>query len=117
MAENVLRDMSFSPRKKQMGSNPHIQQSACPPSWISDRAVGMARATRIDWVDGWYRVTAREDERRSIFRDDPDRQHFLELPGDWVALFGLRLHADGMMDNHYHLLVQTPLVNRSVSMQ
>ena len=77
----------------------------------------MARATRIDLVDGWYHVTARGNERRAIFRGDPDRQHFLELLGDWVELFGLRLHAYVLMDNHYHLLVQTPLANLSVAMQ
>ena len=108
---------SWISTKEQLGSNPHNQQLAFPPSWISDRAVGMARATRIDWVDGWHHVTTRGNERRAIFQDAPDRPQFLELLGDWVALFGLRLHADGLMDDHYHLLVQTPLAHRSVAVQ
>ena len=79
--------------------------------------MAIARATRIDLVDGWYHVTARGNERRAIFRDDRDRQHFLELLAEWVRLFGVRLHAYVLMDNHYHLLVQTPLANLSAAMQ
>jgi putative transposase len=77
----------------------------------------VARALRIDLVGGWYHVTARGNERRAIFRDDKDRTRFLELLSEWAPRFGVRLHAYVLLDNHYHLLVQTPLANLSDSMQ
>ena len=50
---------------------------------------------------GWYHVTARGNERRAVFFDDRDRIRFLELLGEWVERFGLRLHAYVLMENHY----------------
>ncbi len=77
----------------------------------------MARPIRIEIAGGWYHVTARGNERRAIFRDDHDRQRFVELLAEWVERFGLRLHAWVLMDNHYHLLVETPEANLSRAMQ
>ena len=77
----------------------------------------MARPLRVDIRNGWYHVTARGNERRAVFRDDQDRRRFLELLEEWVERFGLRLHAYVLMDNHYHLLVQTPQANLSQAMQ
>ncbi|HVM62058.1 MAG TPA: transposase [Verrucomicrobiae bacterium] len=77
----------------------------------------MARPLRIDLVDGWYHVTARGNERRAIVRDDGDRVHWRELLEEWVERYGLRLHAYVLLDNHHHLLVQTPHANLSPSMQ
>jgi len=77
----------------------------------------MARALRIDIEGGWYHVTARGNERRAIFRDDRDRAHFLELLEEMVERHGVRLHGFVLMDNHYHLLVETPRANLSAAMQ
>ncbi|MGD0649750.1 MAG: transposase [Verrucomicrobiia bacterium] len=77
----------------------------------------MARPLRVDIEDGWYHVTARVNERRAVFAYDADRRRFLELLGEWVERFGLRLHAYVLMENHYHLLVQTPQANLSPAMQ
>jgi REP element-mobilizing transposase RayT len=66
---------------------------------------------------GWYHVLARGNERRRVFADDKDRLRFVELLGDWVERFGLRLHGYVLMDNHYHLLVETPEANLSRAMQ
>jgi len=77
----------------------------------------MARPLRIDLAGGWYHVTSRGNERRSIFRDDRDRLHLRELLGDMHERFGVRLHAYVWMANHYHLLVETPRANLSAAMQ
>ena len=77
----------------------------------------MARPLRIDLVDGLYHVTARGNERRSIDREDRDRQHFVELLEEVVERYGIRLHAYVLLDNHYHLLVRTPQANLSAAMQ
>jgi putative transposase len=53
-------------------------------------------------------VTARGNERRDIYRDVPDRQRFLETLEEAVERFGVVIHADCLMPNHYHLLLQSP---------
>ena len=73
----------------------------------------MARALRIERAGGRYHVSARGNERRDIFRDDGDRQHFLDLLGELPDRFGSRLHAYVLMPNHYHLLLETPETNLS----
>ena len=73
----------------------------------------MARALRINLAGGRYHVTARGNERKAIFRDDTDRFHFLELVGEQGERFGTRVHAYVLMDNHFHLLLETPEANLS----
>ena len=68
-------------------------------------------------VDGWYHVTARGIERRSIFADARDHAHFDELLEETVERFRIVLHAYVQMANHYHLLVQTPEANLSRAIQ
>jgi REP element-mobilizing transposase RayT len=77
----------------------------------------VARALRIERVCGRYHVTARGNERKDIFRDDTDRFHFLELLSELGELFGARVHPYVLMDNHYHLLLETPEANLSRAMQ
>ena len=52
----------------------------------------MARAVRIERAGGWYHVTARGNERRAIYRDLRDRQHFCAVRADTVGTFRLVLH-------------------------
>ncbi len=77
----------------------------------------MARHLRIAVVDGWYHVTARGVERRTVFEDERDHEHFLELLPELVSRYGVKIHAYVLMHNHYHLLVQTPNANLSRAMQ
>jgi REP element-mobilizing transposase RayT len=55
--------------------------------------------------------------RREIFREDRDREHFLELLEELVGRYGVILHAYVLMDNHYHLLIETPKGNASRALQ
>ena len=77
----------------------------------------MARPLRIDLAGGWYHVTARGIERRAIYRDDRDREHFLELLEAAVTRFGIVVQAYVLMSNHYHLVVETPAANLSAALQ
>ena len=43
--------------------------------------------------------------------------HFVELFPLWCERFRVRLHAYVLMENHYHLLAQTPEANLSPAMQ
>ncbi len=71
----------------------------------------MARPLRIEFAGALYHVTARENERRSIFFSDDDRSRFLDTLGEVCARFSWRCHAFCQMTNHYHLLVETPEAN------
>ena len=53
----------------------------------------MARPLRIERAGGWSHVTARGNERKAIYRDDRDRHHFLELLGEVVEQFRVRMRA------------------------
>ena len=77
----------------------------------------MARPLRIQRPNGRYHVTSRGNERRTIYRNDRDRQHFLELIAEMVERYGVQVHAYVLMDNHFHLLLQTPEANLSRAVQ
>jgi putative transposase len=77
----------------------------------------MARPIRIERAGGWYHITARGNERRPIYRDHRDRQHFCELLGEMVPRFHLRLHCFVLMENHYHLLLELREPNLSQAVQ
>ena len=68
----------------------------------------MARPLRIEYPGAYYHVTSRGNERKAIFRDDQDRETFLDLLKRAVEEFQLQLHCYVLMINHYHLLVETP---------
>ncbi|HXJ76745.1 MAG TPA: transposase [Candidatus Dormibacteraeota bacterium] len=77
----------------------------------------MARALRLERPGGRYHVATRGNERKPIYRDDSDRTHFLKLLAETTERFGLRIHAYVLMDNHFHLLLETPEANLSRAMQ
>jgi REP element-mobilizing transposase RayT len=77
----------------------------------------MSRPIRIEFPDALYHVTARGDRREAIFEDDQDRQTFLLTLEQIVTQFNWRCYAWCLMDNHYHLLIQTPDGNLSKGMR
>jgi len=77
----------------------------------------MARQLRIEYEGAFYHVTARGNERREIYRNDQDRNKFLEYLQTGHKRFGIKIHAYCLMDNHYHLLIETPRANISRCMQ
>ena len=54
---------------------------------------------------------SRGDRREEIFRDDLDRKSFLQALGAACEKTGWQLHAYCLMDNHFHLVVETPRAN------
>lgn len=77
----------------------------------------MARQLRIEFPCAFYHVTAWGNARQDIFLDDEDRQRFLEMLTRVVSRFHLRLYAYCLMDNHFHLVVETPKANLSKAMR
>ncbi|MDO8892567.1 MAG: transposase [Sulfurimicrobium sp.] len=77
----------------------------------------MSRPIRIEFPDALYHVTARGDRREDIFEDDQDRLTFLKTLEQVINQFNWTCYAWCMMDNHYHLLIQTPDGNLSKGMR
>lgn len=77
----------------------------------------MARPLRIAFPGALYHVTTRGNARQDIFVDDEDRQRFLDVLTHVVSRFHLLLHAYCLMDNHFHLVVETPDANLSKAMR
>ena len=64
-----------------------------------------------------YHVTARGNARAAVFRSDADREVFLSGLAVARHLDDLLCHAYCLMENHYHLLVETPRANLDDAMQ
>jgi REP element-mobilizing transposase RayT len=77
----------------------------------------MARPIRIEYEHAYYHITTRGNSRRNIFRDDFDRDMLIEVIDDAYYRFGFIIHAFVLMDNHYHLLMETPNTNLCASMR
>ena len=77
----------------------------------------MARPLRLTYPGAVYHVTARGNARQAIYRDDADRQAFLSVLADVVMRYHWRCHAYCLMNNHYHLLIETPQGNLSIGMR
>jgi len=53
----------------------------------------MARPVRVEIAGGLYHVIVRGNERKSVFRDDADREWYLARLGSYRERFGFRLLA------------------------
>lgn len=77
----------------------------------------MARPLRLEFEGAYYHITSRGNLRDRIFFDAKDREKFLEILKRTKERYGYLLHAYALMDNHYHLLIETPKANLSQIMQ
>ncbi|MFK7955464.1 MAG: transposase [Lysobacterales bacterium] len=77
----------------------------------------MARPLRPEYPGALYHITSRGDRREDIFDDDNDRQRFLSLLAAVIDRYGWFCYAFCLMNNHYHLLIQTPEPNLSRGMR
>ena len=77
----------------------------------------MARALRIELEGAFYHVTSRGNLRDRIFFKDRDKNKFLQILKRTKERYSYVLHAYALMDNHYHLIMETPKGNLSQSMQ
>jgi putative transposase len=77
----------------------------------------MARPLRIEYPGAIYHVLSRGDRREVIFKNDSDRELFLELLARTCRRTGWQIHAYCLMSNHFHLVVETPRPNLSAGRQ
>jgi REP element-mobilizing transposase RayT len=76
----------------------------------------VARQLRIEYKGAFYHVISRGARRDKIFFNDHDKRKFLEKHKEAVDKFNLKIHSYVLMDNHYHLLKETPEGNLSKAM-
>ena len=77
----------------------------------------MARKLRVEYPGAVYHVLNRGDRREPIFRDDADRQRFLETLAEACAKTRWQVHAFVLMPNHFHLVLETPQPNLVAGMK
>ena len=62
---------------------------------------------RVEFPGAFYHVIQRGNNRENIFRSDTDKRRYLNHLVELKYIFDFKLLGYVLMDNHYHLLVQT----------
>ena len=73
----------------------------------------MARPLRIQFPGAFYHITSRGNERSPVFLSQRDREKFLSYIESASERYKAVIHVYCLMDNHYHLLLETPAGNLS----
>jgi putative transposase len=66
------------------------------------------RLPRVLYPGAVYHVFSRGNNHAALFLDSADREAFLDLLKEVKREFGVRVYAYLLMDNHFHLLIETP---------
>ena len=77
----------------------------------------MTRPLRIEYAGAVYHITSRGNGRKPIFKDDKDRMALLNILDKVNDRYHWLCHAYCFMDNHYHLIIETPDGNLSKGMR
>ena len=77
----------------------------------------MTRPLRIEYAGAVYHVTSRGNDRKAVFKSDEDRVKFLNTLQHVNKRYNWICHAYCLMDNHYHLLIETPDGNLAIGMR
>ena len=75
------------------------------------------RRHRIEYDGSVYHVIQRSSNREMIFGKVSDKEYFIDLLAGYKKKLGYRLFGYVLMDNHYHLLLQTGAIPLSKIMQ
>lgn len=71
----------------------------------------MSRPYRLQGENCFYHITSRGDDRKSIFISDYDYNKFLHYLLNAKTKYNFYLYAYVLMNNHYHLLIETTQPN------
>ena len=77
----------------------------------------MARPLRIEYPGAFYHVTSRGNEQKDVFRSRTDREKFLSYLDSATQRYNAVIHAYCLMNNHFHLILETPTGNLSQIMR
>ncbi len=73
----------------------------------------MTHFARIKYPGAYYHIYNRGVNKHEIFFDDYDRKMFLKATSESVKKYNVNLFAFCLMDNHFHLFIQTVSPNLS----
>jgi len=73
----------------------------------------MAHPLRIENPGAFYHITSRGNECKAVFKSERDREKCLSYLGSATERYAAIVHVYCLMDNHYHLLMETPAGNLS----
>jgi REP element-mobilizing transposase RayT len=73
----------------------------------------LARQLRIEFPGAFYHVTSRGNEKKAVFHSTRDREKYLSYLESAYDRYGAIIHVYCLMENHYHLLLETPRGNLS----
>ncbi|MBN1869715.1 MAG: transposase [Candidatus Omnitrophica bacterium] len=76
----------------------------------------MPRKPRIDHP-GYYHIINRGVNRQNVFLEDEDKKKFLEILDTSRETYQFTLHSFCVLDNHYHLLLETKRTNLSLAIR
>lgn len=77
----------------------------------------MARPLRIEFAGAVYHITARGDRQQLIACDDEERLTFQRVLAESIERYRWRCHSYVLLNDHYHLLLETPAPNLSQGMR
>ena len=77
----------------------------------------MPRSLRIEYPGAVYHVLNRGNYRRDVFGVEGSKEVFEGTLRKACERFGWILHAYCLLDNHYHMAIETPDSNLSIGMQ
>lgn len=76
----------------------------------------MARPLRIEYPGAFYHVIQRGNERKDIFISEQDRIKFYEYLSTLYTRYKVHIHTYCLMNNHYHLILETKNANLTKAM-
>jgi putative transposase len=71
----------------------------------------MSRPLRLEYPGATYHVTSRGNRKQDIFRDDLDRNRFLDLVAEAVRCSAWIVTAYVLMSNHFHFVIRLTEAN------
>lgn len=77
----------------------------------------MGRKIRIEYENAFYHVFSRGNNKKNIFKTVADKRKFLGIIGEAYCKYGILIHSYVLMNNHYHMIIETPQANLSKAMQ
>lgn len=77
----------------------------------------MTRPLRLQFAGALYHVTSRGNRRSVIYRDDADRDAWLDILASVCDRHHCVVHSFCMMSNHFHLMIETVEPNLSHAMR
>jgi len=73
----------------------------------------VARQIRIEYEGAFYHVTSRGNQKHPIFFNDLNYLRFLDYLDEAHETHAAIFHVYCLMENHFHLMIETPRGNLS----